>query len=243
MNPLQIIEIRLDLPALMRFIQTQGLDAGRADEDLGYGLHAWMAAAFGPLAPKPWRLLMDRVRPARILGYAPHGADRLRQRFREFAEPGVFAVCPDPDTGIASKQMPFSYSGRHLAFEVQCCPVGRKADSGVEKDLFLICADAAGSAPLDRAAVYAEWARERFERNEAASVAEIYLAGFRLVRLTRQARTAGGERRRKHLVRPQALLRGRLTVRDPVAFQQLLATGIGRHRAFGYGMVLLRPPS
>jgi CRISPR system Cascade subunit CasE len=39
------------------------------------------------------------------------------------------------------------------------------------------------------------------------------------------------------------LLRGELTVADPDAFSALLARGVGRHRAFGYGMLLLRPPS
>jgi CRISPR system Cascade subunit CasE len=30
-------------------------------------------------------------------------------------------------------------------------------------------------------------------------------------------------------------------VADPAAFAQLLARGVGRHRAFGLGMLLLRP--
>ena len=34
---------------------------------------------------------------------------------------------------------------------------------------------------------------------------------------------------------------GTLTVGDPDAFSRLLARGIGRHRAFGFGMLLLRP--
>ena len=32
------------------------------------------------------------------------------------------------------------------------------------------------------------------------------------------------------------------TVTDPVAFVGLLARGMGRHRSYGYGMLLLRPP-
>ena len=39
-----------------------------------------------------------------------------------------------------------------------------------------------------------------------------------------------------------AVLAGTLTVRDPQAFATLLARGVGRHRAFGYGMLLLSPP-
>jgi CRISPR system Cascade subunit CasE len=41
---------------------------------------------------------------------------------------------------------------------------------------------------------------------------------------------------------PDAVMRGNLIVSDPAAFAQLLARGIGRHRAYGFGMLLLRPP-
>jgi len=34
---------------------------------------------------------------------------------------------------------------------------------------------------------------------------------------------------------------GVLQVRDSAAFAALLARGIGRHRAFGFGMLLLKP--
>ena len=40
---------------------------------------------------------------------------------------------------------------------------------------------------------------------------------------------------------PDVVMRGVLTVTDPDAFSNLLAHGIGRHRAYGYGMLLLRP--
>ena len=38
------------------------------------------------------------------------------------------------------------------------------------------------------------------------------------------------------------MLYGELEVTDPEAFNRLLATGIGRDKAYGYGMLLLRPP-
>ena len=39
------------------------------------------------------------------------------------------------------------------------------------------------------------------------------------------------------------MVHGALTVTDPDAFAALLARGVGRHRAYGYGMILLRPPN
>lgn len=242
MTTLYMIELRPDLNALLRFLHGQGFDSS-GDEDLGYGIHAWLAAAFGELAPKPWRLLFDRRRPARVLGYASCDAEQLRQRIRDFSEPSVYSVCPDPETMIASRAMPTWRSGRRLAFEVQCCPVARKASSGEEKDLFLIHADTAEQGSLKRDTVYCEWVQERLERDNAANVRSINLVGFRLVGQTRQGRGDAGRRSRSRLVRPLAILQGELEVGDPAAFSTLLARGVGRHRSFGYGMLLLRPPS
>lgn len=239
MSALHMIELQIDQLALLRFLHLQGLDTS-ADQDLGYGVHAWMGAAFGELAPKPWRLLVGRGRPPRVLGYAPHDAQDIRLRLEEFADPSVLAVCP-PER-VASRPMPHWRQGRHLAFEVQACPVGRKAGSGVEKDVFLIRADSTGGE-IRRDAVYCDWAREQIERNGAARVTSIRLDGFRLIRQVRRSQGAAGERKRSHLVRPQALFRGELTVAEPEAFESLLAHGVGRHRSFGYGMLLLRPPS
>jgi CRISPR system Cascade subunit CasE len=39
------------------------------------------------------------------------------------------------------------------------------------------------------------------------------------------------------------LLRGQLMIGNPIAFQDLVRRGLGRHRSFGYGMLLLKPPA
>ena len=40
---------------------------------------------------------------------------------------------------------------------------------------------------------------------------------------------------------PDATFHGELEVGDPEAFVRILANGIGRHKAYGYGMLMLRP--
>jgi len=242
MTELHMIELRPALSALARFVHGQGLSDATRDEDLGYAVHAWLAAAFGALAPRPWRLLQDQRRPTRILGYTTTGAAELRRHLAEFADPMVAAVCANPDCDVASRPMPIWAKGRCLGFEVLCCPIGRKARSGVEKDVFLIRADSSGG-DLDRQQVYCDWGREQLQRNMAATAYRIRLDGFRLVRQTRQTQLTTAMRNQRRLVRPQALLRGELEIGDPSAFHELLRRGLGRHRAFGYGMLLLRPPT
>jgi len=240
---LHMVEIRPDLPALLRFLHGQGLDVVDRDEDLGYGVHAWLAAAFGQGTIRPWRLFYDGRRPTRVLGYTSRDASELREHLAAFAEPSVYAVVRDPENDILTRPLPTWRPGMRLAFEVQCCPVGRKSRSGVEKDLFLIAADHSGGESIDRESVYTAWAAERLERDNACTVRKIRLDGFRLVRQLRQTQPEGNGRSRVRLVRPMALIRGELIVGDPDRFNAMLAGGIGRHVAFGYGMVLLSPPS
>lgn len=53
-----MIDLPLDPAALARFAWRHGHGGGRAplDEDFGYAAHAWLAAALGEQAPRPFRL-------------------------------------------------------------------------------------------------------------------------------------------------------------------------------------------
>ena len=240
MSGLQMIECHLDQTALLRFLCGQGLNDPRHGPDLGYGVHAWLKAAFGELAPRPWRLLCDRRRPLRVLGYGGLPAEALIERLCDFGEPMVQAVCP-PEA-IAGKTVPRWPSGRELGFELLCCPVGRKAGQKTEKDLFLLKADHDPGKRLDRATIYIDWVQERLQAQGAVQVVQLWLDGFRRVGQQRKQQAPRGERKVCRLERPEAIMAGVLRIGDPHAFERLLALGVGRHRAFGYGMLLLKRP-
>lgn len=240
-----MVEIYVELPALLRFMERQGYGIPREGDEIGHGIHAWLKAAFGELSPRPWRLLADGIRPTRILGYSLHTAEELLTHLQEFGDPSTAAVCPEPAESIAGKPMPIWGAGRRLGFEVLLCPVGRKSRSGLEKDVFLLKADAAGDETLDRQSVYCDWLRERLEMRGGADLDHVHMAGFRLARHVRlkQRSPDAPRRQQRRLTRPHVLFRGRLTVESPAAFNELLAKGVGRHKAYGYGMILLRPAS
>ena len=82
-----------------------------------------------------------------------------------------------------------------------------------------------------REGVYADWLAGRLEG--AARVEAARLARFCHHHAVRAGRAIEG---------PDAVMHGALTIVDPGRFAAALATGIGRHRAYGYGMILLRPP-
>jgi CRISPR system Cascade subunit CasE len=239
---LYMIQMQLDPMSFVRFLESQGLNR-KEDEDLGYGAHAWLTSVFGELAPRPFRVLMaarDR-RPPKILGYAQQPHSVLVERARSFSEPFTLSVC-DLDRHIDSRKMPNRWAtGTRLGFEVLACPVGRKSRSGVEKDIYLIRADAEGSSKrLTREKVYGAWLAGQLE--PACRVERLELRGFHLVNQARRSSSMDKNRQGlARLVRPQAHLAGHLEVMDDEAFGKILTRGVGRHRAFGYGMLLLRP--
>src|SRR5262249_3259137 len=104
-----------------------------------------------------------------------------------------------------------------------------------EVDAFLVSPQ--GSS---RGEVYAAWLRRHMAEG-GAELERAHLKAFRLTRVTRRGRAAANGTRALHQqMGPDATFSGVLTVRDPEAFGGLLARGIGRHRAFGFGMLLVR---
>jgi CRISPR system Cascade subunit CasE len=86
---------------------------------------------------------------------------------------------------------------------------------------------------LEREDVYRRWLQQQMKRDGACTVGDVRLVEFRLETMRRRGVA--------RLVRPNVVLEGTLSITDPVGFRRLLARGVGRHRAFGFGMLLLRP--
>ena len=112
------------------------------------------------------------------------------------------------------------------------CPTSRRG--GHEKDLYRHHMErlSEGEETPSREQVYRNWLENQF--GEAARIESVALEQFSFVSHYRRGM-------KKKLDRPQALLKGVLSVGNSEAFNRLLARGVGRHRAFGYGMLLLRP--
>lgn len=230
---LYMIEMPFSPSSLISFLQLQGHNTHK-DENLGYGVHAWLSAAFGPLRPKPFRLFMDKERPARILAYSQYTSSDLKNHLKEFGTPSVLNVC-EPES-IASKTMPKSLwrKNRQFSFEVLICPISR--NENVEKDVYLRYIENEGEdTKLDRGAVYANWLGRQL--NGGATINTISLESFRLVNYYRGKSTL----KKAKFIKPEALMRGTMRITDEKVIQQKITRGIGRHRAFGYGMLLLGP--
>ncbi len=233
MSGLHLVRIPVHAPQLMRFAFKQGIT--QEDETFGYTLHAWLAALFGSHVLKPFRYFERR---REVLAYAAHDANTLLEHSQAFASPLAWAALKTE--GVASKPMPEAWrTGQRLRLEALVCPVTRKG--GEEKDVYLRALDriAEGTPAPRRAEVYRWWFARQL--GGVVQVQALELLGLSArVKMLRRSHSNGSNRLRA-IERPQALFVAEVKVIDPHGFAALLARGVGRHRAFGYGMILLAP--
>lgn len=229
---LHLVQMRLAPALLLRFAASQGLDFHR-DEDSGYALHAWLAAMFGDAAPKPFCWFEGK---GELLGYAGSDHRALAEHAQAFAAPMAYAVLR-PD-GLQSKTMPGLWeAGRRVSMTVFACPISRNGKT--EKDIYLRELDDRGDAARPREVVYLDWFRRQW--GEAITFERLELTGFDRGRSLRRGQSING-RISRSLERPRARFSAVAEVQDGDRFNQQIRRGIGRHRAFGFGMVLLAPP-
>lgn len=250
MSDLQLVRLVLDRRALAR-VAARHRHAQQLDD--GYFLHAGLAQLFAT-SPAPAEVPLhnfahDDLRAESVqdpsavfvLAYAAHDAQALRGAMN--TSQGLLRECQ-------SRRMPSFEAGQRLGFRTRVCPITRtrtpgERELGVDRRGKTKCRemDAFVHATLglpkesrvDREEVYTAWLRAQLSRDGACSLEDARLSTFQRESMHRR----GGP----GIERPNAVMEGTLTVTDPTAFTALLARGVGRHRAFGFGMLLLRPPT
>lgn len=238
---LHLIELPLELNALNQWVGARGIAQKGFDE--GLALHHLLGEVFGPAALQPFRLMIaPRARNGTLYGYADRGAEALRT--------GAAAVIGPAEAGVIRldrlRSIPRPAAtwteGMRLGFDVRLRPVVRLASAieregegfakGAEVDAFL-AETLRNEAARPREAVYLDWLAARLSPAAELDRETSRMAAFRRVRSRRDGRRVEG---------PEITVHGTLRVIDPDGFATLLARGVGRHRAYGYGMLLLRPP-
>lgn len=242
-DDLYMIQCWLDSRGLTKL--TKMLHLPLDDVDDHYMVHCALGELFQDDAPKPYCLEGGGDREIRVLGYSSKPGDALQQIAQGFAQPTIYEIC-DWDRW-ACKPMPSSFpENMRMDFEVQACPVVRKAsdgpkwNAGDELDAFLAEAwkPENEGVDLERESIYRGWLDDQLERRGGAKSLEIGMERFSIERMFR--RTHGDDRKGRVIQRPDVTLTGRLEVTDSEAFAELLAGGLGRHKAFGYGMLKVK---
>ena len=195
------------------------------------------------LAPQPFRLILPGDGSNGILyGYGRSDANALRETAAMCADPLQNRILPGDK--LDTKSMPALWQvGKQLGFETRVRPVvrrSRNAEVRPEKECDAFLWEALkhpeGGMNRSREQVYTEWLSEQLDRRGGARLEpeNTKLVSFQRIRAFRKLHD-------RHTEGPDAVMRGELTITDPDAFADLLANGVGRHRAYGYGMLLLRP--
>lgn len=244
-EPLHLVRMELSVPGLIDMGRRRRLPAQVPDED--YLVHCALGEVFGDEAPQPFAVT-GRARGHRVVVHAYSAIERtaLQERAQRYADPSVYQLIDW--TALASKPMPAVWpTGTVLGFSVRACPVVRMKNAGehhrvgAEVDAFYARCWAAADRKIlvDREEVYRDWLGQQVERHGGARLLQVGLERFQVGRLVRRTHE---EARKSHVCRrPDAALAGTLEVTEGETFSKLLRRGIGRHRSFGFGMLLLRP--
>ena len=254
MTTLNLIRVPVNIASLARWVGERGQAVGFHPSvyDEGRGLHHLLVEVFGPGAIQCFRLLVPPRRSSgNLYAYSHMDAQALKTNSALYALPDHLTVlCVDL---LEAKPMPESWrTSQHLGFELRVRPVrrlksnlgadGKIIKGGSEVDAFLLEAlqkfpNIPGNMEKSgrtRQVVYTDWLAERTSGIAEINIQETKLSQFRRTKVLRGKKCIDG---------PDATIHGTLTIVDPTKFSRLLERGIGRHKAYGYGMLLLRPPN
>ena len=238
---MQLIQAPIHIETVHRWAGERGLVRdGRYDR--GHAFHIILSSMFGKGRLQPFRIYgSDRQPYGAIYGYTDENAETLRVLAEEVGPPDCAAVI-NP-AALQSKAMPEKIpTGRILGFDVLVRPVRRrqmpsKLHGGRvttrELDVFGHGNDAFNDAGLTRDTTYQTWLNAQL-RGTAT------ILRSRIARYQRLATMRGDG---QGPTGPDVTIHGDLRVNDPEGFNERIRRGLGRHKAYGYGMLLLRPPS
>lgn len=243
--PLHLVKVPLRVDRLLWIARRRGITV--RDLDDGYLVHCLLREVWQDVAPAPF-VVRGSGRTLDVWGYSSANASVLTSHARDFGDPAVLEAMDNLDS-IASREMPRFEKGRVVGFLARVCPVVRLArdghghHAGAEVDAYVARSlGAPSSATLSRDDVYREWFQLRMKDRSVtgAEVLRVRLAGISSRGVVR--RTQGEERRARTLQRPDVHVEGELSIVDGDDFVRFLGHGVGRHRAFGFGAVIVVPP-
>ncbi len=244
-DPLYLVKVPLRSDKLTAVAQRRGMPL--RDLDDGYLCHCILRELWQERAPKPF-VLRGQGRTMDVWGYSPADATALIDHARAFGDPSLLAAVGDIDQ-VASKPMPRLDAGRRIGFLLRACPIARLSSdthghrAGAEVDAFLARCFALGTeAVVAREDVYRDWLIAKLNQPDVTGVTleTVRVAAISRERLVR--RTQGDKRQANRLERPDVRFEGDLVVVDGGRLNTWLAHGVGRHRAFGFGALILVPP-
>ena len=243
-----MIRIPVDSVMLHHWSQQRGFN------DIDHATHCMLTETFKEMAPRPFRMFLPtKTKRAQMLGYTTHSAADLKEAAKLNATQIVQRTMDIEN--IQHKPVPTDWQeGEIINFQVRLCPSRRALKHNVdysqlantanppnEQDAYLnhlaICREN-DLTPKGRQEVYVEWLNERITKHSGGhlQVGTCQLLSYN--KLQAQRRLNGPV-----YYLAETTIAGSIAVTDPEEFQKLIANGVGRHKAYGFGMVLINSRS
>lgn len=233
MANLYLMSASLDMVNLARFA------AERRHSDPDRTAHCLFTESFGKdHMPKPFVIktrVSDGEMKGTLLAYTPLTAEELEREAVQrqmLAHSAVMHPSSIRTVGVPAEWV----EGSSIRFEIRVRPTKRRSSRaetgpGAEQDIYL-------EAPEDssRAEIYCRWLSEMMQRQGGvqANPDSMEMTRFAMRRVRRQNLS-------RWITGPDATIAGAATVANPDRMRLVLAHGIGRHKGYGYGMLLVRP--
>jgi CRISPR system Cascade subunit CasE len=244
MSALHLVYLPIDKRAFDVFAISSGSD----DDDRGYATHLALRQRFGSASLQPFVLVTDKSENQHILAYSSDPKALANMSALPATNSALDHVFP---RAPSVKAMPATWEpGTRFSFEVRFRPiirygkrsVARRRAAGLhsagERDAFLAAVESTPEGDrVDRAEVYIDWLRSRI--TAGAEIQNVTIKSMRRIQTRRSPHGAGKTNRIEGY---EVVAQGDLTITDGENFAHLLQSGVGRHTAFGFGMLLLRPP-
>ena len=223
---LHLMQAHIHLPSLNAWMGERGL------EDTGHALHCLLTETLGAVAPSHFRLMTRRHSDdATLYGYCRHDSEEIRRQHQAFASPAQDQAIPA--TAIQTKVMPTEWpDATDIAFELRCRPLRQHHTK--ELDAYSWLKEKQPDSDVSRVDAYVDWLEEQFEKRGTAVMKRASIEQYQ------QSRTWTSPNHATPFL-PETVMRGVITITDGKNFTQTLATGLGRHRAYGFGMLLIKP--
>lgn len=241
MRDLHLVGVPVDLRQLHYWGASRNFTYnGYLDE--GLALHHLLGECFGRAVLQPFRLMVSHERrQAKFFAYASLDSIALDQTARAVATPDLLDIIDLERIQSVPRSASNWRVGQRLGFDLRIRPVVRLAKTiehkgkhfrqGAEVDAWLPHVFAGGTA--DRESLYLDWLDARLGGAVKLERQASKMTQFRRSKIVRSRRMTEG---------PDVIIHGTLSVCDSEVFFEKLKQGIGRHKAYGYGMILLRPP-
>jgi CRISPR system Cascade subunit CasE len=231
------VRFRLDTTRLLEYGRAIRRPAERPSKDLGELVRLFFSGLLDlgvppedRVAPQPFCITAADGRCLDVAAYSALSHHELIEEATARARANVNVATRGICTRIESSPMPVHFAvGTRWRFSARVCPIRRIGHR--EVDAYVArCDNFEGKIPLVREDVYRAWIDEELDKEHAARVVSATVTDFHLRRMVRMA---GSQ------TLPDVTADGLLEVTDSDAFHRRLVRGLGRHRAYGFGMILL----